>query len=226
MGTKEINEWGENLTQDVYQHWLNWRDGYSFSKSGFSVFYSRPNPNPDLLILGFNPGGDESAFRKDYDSHLPPEGFHDYFQEANGDYPLAKKMRKLFEDIGKTPTLRKSVKLNLIFFRSSHVNQWKQIEKPLRQEMEKYCFRKVEEAIRILQPRFILTEGIQTFQILKSILPGTSDPKFEPGSRGRAIFAKSIFEETPLLGIIHLTGARPSNAEFQNIARYLSEELG
>jgi len=225
MDTHEIEEWGEKLTQEVYQNWLTWKNNYSFSTSGFSVFYSRPRPNPDLLIFGFNPGGDDEGFKLERDSHLPDKDFHDYFQDGDGDYPLAKKMRGLFKAIGKEEILKNSVKLNLIFFRSTDKNQWKEIKKPLRQEMEKYCFSKVKDVINVLQPKVILTEGIQTFQILHAILPGTSDPKFEPGNRGRAIFAKSNSGGVPLIGIIHLTGARPSGTELQVIEELLSKEL-
>ena len=223
METQEIEEWGEKLTQDVCQHWETWKNDYSFSKSGFAVFYSRPRLNPDLLILGFNPGGDENAFDLKRDSRLPD--FHDYFQDGDGDYRLAQKMRGLFKDIDKEETLKNSVKLNLIFFRSTDKNQWNQINRPLRQEMEKYCLSKVREVIKVLNPKVILTEGIQTFQILHANLPQASPPQFESINGRRAMFAKSNFSGIPLLGIIHLSGARPSEEEMQSIKKILSKEL-
>ena len=32
MNTHEIEEWGEKLTQEVYQNWLTWKNNYSAYK--------------------------------------------------------------------------------------------------------------------------------------------------------------------------------------------------
>ncbi len=110
----ELKQWAENLLRETYEKWNSLEGKYEFWKSGFAVFYSPVYENPDLMVIGYNPGGNENDFNEKEALVIPAE--HDYFKWK---YSLAKKMKDIFSKINKTELLRMSVKLNLIFFRST-----------------------------------------------------------------------------------------------------------
>jgi len=56
----EIESWAEDLTKEFF---FECRSKYYFWKLGFKIFYGPVRKRPNLLILSFNPGGDEKSFR-------------------------------------------------------------------------------------------------------------------------------------------------------------------
>jgi hypothetical protein len=205
----DIERWAKGIREETLGKWDSLKDKYNFSKYGFDVFYSPIFENPDLMILGYNPGGDE-------DSNFTPESAlatrleHEYFTE---NYRLAVMMKTIFHKIDKIELLRKSVKLNLIFFRSRNKNQYITIPKNIRNEMEEFCFDKINQIISRLNPKVIITEGVQTFDILKRILEKSgllflSEPR-KPEEKGRRVCCKAEAGSMKIIGLLHLSGARP-----------------
>ena len=85
-------EWVNNLYTETKRIWKENGE----NKNGYAIFYSPPVFNPDIMIVGYNPGGGENSFDESKASIVPKE--HDYFpQKESDDYPMAKKMRKIFE---------------------------------------------------------------------------------------------------------------------------------
>jgi hypothetical protein len=137
-------------------------------------------------------------------------------------------MKEVFADIGEIEILRNSVKLNLIFFRTKREAKWKSIEKTLRQEMEDFCFEKVKDIIEHLQPKLIITEGIDTFNTLtRQVLQSPEKPTYDgdPKKSNMTIFAKGTYMNIPIIGLIHPSGARYSTEAFERIKSLLKTEL-
>jgi len=221
----EIREWADNLLKEVLEKWQSMKGRYDFHEYGFAVFYSPPYYNPELMLIGYNPGGRRDVFNPERDSTITSITGHEYFQN-DYDYALARKMRELFEGVRKTPLLRSSVKLNLNFFRSPTMADWKQIDLRVRRELESFCYRKVQEIVERLHPRCIIAEGMQTYQEVKSLLHAAPEKKeYQQGIRGRAIYARSTFNHHRLIGLIHPSGAHISNDEWQRLATYLQSDL-
>jgi len=143
-----------------------WKENGS-DKKGYSIFYSPPVFNPDIMIVGYNPGGGENSFDESNASIVPKE--HDYFP-PNGNYPLARNMRKIFEFAGMTEKLRGSVKFNLIFFRSRNK---KEITK--NKNLIDFCKNETNKIIINLKPKLILAEGIDTYKELLGITKGYNE---------------------------------------------------
>ena len=228
----DINKWAKDLSNQVYDEWKMSKNKYSFGENyGFAVFYSPVSENPNLMIIGYNPGGRENAFSKEREKATRIPEIHEYIQnkDKRKEYPIAGKMFNLFNDIGIIDWLEKSVKLNIIFFRSEKSKIWKSINRPSRREMEEFCFIKTKEIVDVLGPRYILTEGIATFRYLVSSVfkSGCEIPTFSPSpdQRKRCIYAKSKYESIPIIGIVHPTGAWPSNAEWSQIKGWLADDL-
>lgn len=217
----DIQEWAEDLVTEVYEKWETSEDKYNFSECGFRVFYSPVVPNPDLMIIGYNPNSDDKPFNREEDALLPE--FHEYLYHESR---IARKMKYLFEGIERDDWLENSVKLNLLFFKSENEAQWNTIDEDLRNDLEMFCFRKVNDIIDTLKPRYIITEGLNVFDILTtSVLMGCTKPEIIFGYTGRKIYARSSYGHTHIIGLVHLTKDRISYPEWNSVKDYLKTDL-
>ncbi len=214
----QLDQWAEGFIAEVDGVWSK----YPTLDAGYAVFYSPVTFNPDLMIVGFNPGGNSSSFVREKAMKLPDQ--HEYIQE---DYLIAKKMRALFENIGKLNVLKASVKTNLIFFRSPSAQAWAHVDPTARLELEEFCGTKIKEMVTKLKPKVILAEGIETYERLKVLFcPSITEEAVV--SKKRRVFISAKSSECTLLGIIHPTGSRISSSDWElirdNLKRSLSEE--
>jgi len=220
MITGDVDGFVNNLMKEVEQKWEKFQETLS---KGYAVFYSPVRMNPDLMIIGFNPGGDQKAFDRNRDRNPPP--IHEYIKE---DYRIANRMRKLFESMNCLETLKNSVKLNLIFFRSKDTEEWNKIDVTIRKELSTFCKDKVKLIIETLRPRIVLAEGITTYRVLKNeVLFGKACEKVIPHKNGgKIIHIMTNFSDfnLTLIGIRHPTGSRPnpSDSEWKMIGDKLS----
>ena len=140
-------------------------------------------------------GGDENSFNEEIIS-IPKE--HEYFTE---NYKLARNVKFIFEEANLTSILKDRVKFNLLFFRSKTAKDIQ--DKNLIQFSEE----KVLEILNELKPKYIVTEGFDTFEKLKELVNGTEEELIKTDNR--AILVVGIAGDgTPLIEMIHPSGAR------------------
>lgn len=222
-----LEKWAEELRKEVC---LKWKEYEEKLPKGFELFYSPVRMSPDVMIIGFNPGGGTDDV-KCYEEPEPlaEHGYITYGLPRPGKKPyrLAEKMYQLFKEMGHEKTLQNSVKLNLIFFRSGDIKEWNNMDKVARKDLDNFCCEKVKNVISTLQPKLILTEGLLTYRRLKDLMPigkkGEKEDVFPIGSR---TLVRSIDSEPiKLTGIRHPTGGRPplKNEEWQKIIPELTQ---
>jgi len=218
---KEIIEFGEKIIQDTFQKWKDSQNQYDFWNYGFGVFYSPIYYQPDLMIIGYNLGGTEKDFKLDESVIIPEE--HEYFVY---DYKLARKQKDIWGRLNKINMLKESVKLNLNFFRSRNITQWKTINKSLRKEIEIFCASKVKEIIFKVQPKVILVEGMKTYDELFFKVFNVLSVNSETIKRNkRRIFTKSVYDNKDIIGIIHPSGCRLAYEDFELIISSLKDAI-
>ena len=215
----DVQAWARTLTHDVRSKWEDLRKQSSAFEAGYAVFYSPVKLKPELMIIGYNPGGGVADFDLEKSMEVPRT--HDYL----AGYRLAKKMRSLFDEIGKPDLLTSSVKMNLIFFRSASAAEWSQIAPGVREDAESFCFGKVTETIETLQPKRILAEGIKTYSHLRRLL-SMSGQEESILSNGRSLVRTCSSSKVELIGIIHPTGSRISRDDWsliqENVTRLVA----
>jgi hypothetical protein len=223
---KQIEDWAKNLTEEVDRKWEA-SAKEALGECGYAVFYSPVRMRPDLMIIGFNPGGRKDSFNRDEAKSIPNQ--HEYRTYRNEQtYPIAGKMYKLFEDLKNVRLLEQSVKTNIIFFRTKDEKQWKSLEHGMKSKLEAFCMKKVKEIVETLEPRLIFTEGFQAFDRLKrTLLLSEKKPVVSEGKRKRRIVHRANNEAYRLFGMRHPTGqwSRPSEEEWKVIKRQLEEEV-
>lgn len=195
------------------------------------MFYSPVRPNPDVMIIGFNPGGSTENFRcSEKCEPLKEHGYITYGRQepCKDSYPIATKMYELFCKMGYETTLQNSVKFNLIFFRSQDITEWNRIDKRIRKDLESFCQQKVKNIITTLQPKVILAEGLLTYRRLKDLLYIVQNGEKEdvvPTNGPRALVKSIDAEHIRLIGMRHPTGGRPpvQGEEWPIISQKLAE---
>ncbi len=218
----EINKWAEDLTAEVSRKWKDSANRYEFSASGFRVFSSPVRPCPDLMVIGYHPGNEDKPFNRKEDFRIPVR--HEY---GHDDSKLAKKMQYLFEGIDRDEWLSLCIKVHLIFFFSdSESQQWESLKKDIRDDLEMFCFRKVNDIVDTVKPRYIVTEGLNVFDILlDSVLMGCDKPEVKIGVGGRKIYARSRYGHTHIIGLPNLAKDVISYPDWNDVKKYLKLDL-
>jgi len=217
------DEWAEAVQQDVYE---NWKENHEDWEHGVKIFYSPVHDETDLLILGFQPGGDASSFqglREQFENNdfSTPENHH-YVDRG---WSLAEEMRVLFD--GYEQILSDSVASNVVFFRSPDTSEWDTLPYDRRTSMENFCWNYVEELINRVDPSAVLAIGIRTFDEVTGRL-GTDTEVLEKRGQDRLV-ASSTGSTPRVVGTMHLTGARIANEDrkrlHQETRKLLEEEI-
>lgn len=203
----------EKLVKDIYcetyEFWKKNKDRYKNSDKGFAVFYSPVKINPKLMIIGLNPGwkkGDE--FNEKKACEIPEK--HDYvaYEGQMDDYDLAIIQRDFFKQMDLTEELQNSVKLNLIFFRTSDTTELKSLN--IYKELKAFSKDKVKLIIDTIRPRIILTEGIGVFDELIGMFGATDQETLISDVKGRILDSAKIGNSL-IVGMIHPSGKFTKN---------------
>jgi hypothetical protein len=212
-----IQSWAENLTREVYEAWKN---RYSDWDAGIKVFYSQPIEDPELVIIGYQPGGNYTHFKNEDEDKFAKGNFTISKNEfITTGYRMAKRMREFFgpEHID---VLEKSVIFPLVFFRAPRISTWRSWGNS--KEAEMFCFLKIEEIIQKLKPKTILVLGLATYEKMSTFLK-MNDEMFlylETKEKGkRKVGATAITDRVRVFAMLHPTGARISNEHRKELKR-------
>lgn len=208
----DLEPWAESIVQEVYE---TWKTKFSFWRQGVKIFYSPVRKSPDVMIVGHNPGGDESSFAEDLkkfergDFSLP-----DANEYLVRNYLIARRMRDFFHD---RSVLENSVTFNLIFFRSKDVRLWNSLPLDKRTEMEAYCRAKFRQIVERLKPRIILAEGMKTFDDIARTLAPIRMRSVVRTPRGVRLVCVGSAGDVVLFGMPHPSGSRINGKDWNRI---------
>ena len=194
---------------DLYKETNEMRRQNGKDPKGYAIFYSPVVINPKIVLIGYNPGGDESSF-DEKNINIPAE--HEYI---SSDYKMARNVKKIFEAADLKDELSKSVKFNLIFFRTK-------LAKDINNKMLiRFSEQKALDVLERLQPENIIAEGFKTYERLKKLLPADNEEIIR--YKERAILIRSMTSNRRnLVGMKHPSGARGvSNAVLEEIGKNL-----
>jgi hypothetical protein len=222
---KDIKEFGIDIIQETHQKWMSNKNKYDIGNYGFGVFYSPIYFQPDLMIIGYNVGGSDKDFNESECLTIPKE--HEYILY---DYKLARIQKYIWGSLNRTDALKNSIKLNLNFFRSKNISQWRSIPKEIRTELENFCSCKVKAIISKLEPKLIIAEGMQTYDELLGKVFGMAtsdsfDNEIKIRNRRMRIFTKISYHNKNILGIAHPSGCRLSVEDIQSIISNLRKYI-
>ncbi|RNJ61507.1 MAG: hypothetical protein EDM03_15505 [Porphyrobacter sp. IPPAS B-1204] len=208
----------------VNELWLEHRDDLFGGACGFSVLSGAPIERPPVLIIGANPGFGADDNQPCVERTWPARS---YIQDAQ--WPLARKVRAIFAEAGRSSDLDRAVQTNFLFFKSSTIKRaddsrypWEAVASGVRTKLERWCAREVEELVNVLEPEIVLVLGIAPFDVhaqdARTVLMDRS-------GRRRLLVAGRIAGR-PAIGILHPTGAQVAGEDWSRVAAVLAERLG
>ncbi len=221
MSDTNPEHWAEQVTRDVYEFW---KTKFPDWKAGIKTWYSPVRMNPELTIVGLNPGGGELHFKREGDKDRFERGdfstpkVNQYLRppDSHNPYPMTTKMQKFFE--GREPILRDSVAFQMVFFRSSKYAELRQeLGTESAKEIEIFCLRKVKEILDVLKPKTLLILGFRTFYTMQKHFGDFTDERDVAGKK-RRIATECEWKGVPVFVLKHPTGARISASDW-DIAR-------
>lgn len=207
MYSNNIKQFGSDIFSETKKKWDEYKGkSLIIEHNGFAVFYSPFNRNPDLMIIGHNPGIGNNDGEFDWKREATIPDVHDYIRM---EYRLAIKQNRLWTEMDRLEILQNSVKINLLFFRSQNIAEWNGIEKEIRKPLEDFCIDKVKEIIEHLKPKKILCEGVGTFDIfINRVLKPKTQPLEIRNRENKRLFISAIYnDDFDIIGIPHPTGA-------------------
>jgi hypothetical protein len=189
---------------------------------GYRILYGPPVVHPGYLFLGDQPGGrGTDSVRTDQLQGCPTEC--EYGLDKRELRKAGWKSTKLAVNMQKiwgVPVLKKSTGLNAIFFRAPR-DEWPRLETGLRIELEKFSLERARRIIEILQPKRLVVIGFKTFRPLAT----SAHRQVEVWRNGRSLVERSEIWGVPAFGVIHLSGAHLSGADFDAIKAYFGERI-
>ena len=216
------NEYAVEIINKVESEW---KSKAKYYKNGYAVFYGRVNVNSRLMLIGANPGGQQTKrnWKKEALNQLDKDMEYIKYCDSN-DYQLAKKTCAVFRKNGHLELLKAAVKTNLIFFRSKDLESLQQ-----KKAAEKFCHPIVLQSIKNIRPKILLCEGMGVLDRVKSFFPERDlEPirEYKRNSRKYSSY-RYIDGDSPkiLIGITHLSGSRPSKEDINQITEYLKKDI-
>ncbi|MEO1034997.1 MAG: hypothetical protein AAFX44_05485 [Pseudomonadota bacterium] len=220
-GEAEVTEYCEGVYQRTYELWRSLEDQFPTWGCRFGILYGPPSFRPDLLIVGRNPGFNPDDLFDEEVVTWPSE--NEYIRKH---WPLAKKLRMVFDDAGKGSLLANSLGTNKLFFKSKSIAReksglgWQDNPLAIRQRLEGFCSKELTNLIDFLEPKTVLALGLSVFD---EMADSTDRDLLSFKNRRLARFGSS--NGRPMIGVIHPTGARVSNEDWSIVASELSREL-
>ncbi len=218
-----MKKWVREIYHDTYKFWKQNKDRYSNIYKGFAIFYSPVRINPTLMVFGLNPGWTKNDIFNEATACNMPEK-HDYFTyvgDTRNDYELAMVMRGLFEYMDLTEVLKTSVKLNLIFFRTSDEELKSQT---VYNEMKNFSKEKNKLILEKINPRVILTEGLGVYDEMINMFEGTDQKTLIKDDQGNRVLMSGKIGNSTIIGMIHPSGQFTKN-HFQKNKDKIAREI-
>ncbi len=182
------------------------------SALGYRILYGPPFEEPEILFVGDQPGGGETAASESARlGHL--ESWPSECDFANAEWRLAKRMREIWSP----EFLATCVAMNANFFRAPSSAAWSQVRSESRQALEMLSLRWCERIAEAIRPRQVIIIGFRTFRRLTAGTPVVI------GRRGPLAFSGQLWS-APTTGIMHLSGARISAADRRSLATHLNPD--
>lgn len=115
-----------------------------------------PTCEPDLLVIGINPGGSES-FRKTRTKEEVSQGYNIYdVREGHiclDNLKMVRKLSRVFATTLLQNALATATTMNIYYFNTQNVQE---LDSVLNQEIRVFCQQKLRELIHIVKPKHIL----------------------------------------------------------------------
>ncbi len=216
----DLDAYCQQVYQRIKRAWLDMPPSFTTKECRFSILYGPPIFNPDIMIIGTNPGYNPADL---YDAEIDTWPSENEYWIKN--WPLAKKLRKFFSAAGIEHVLKKSVGTNFLFFKSRAIESdskglcWGDNPIKLRKDLEEICLTEVRRLVDKVQPKLIVVLGFGVFDKYCIVSQDVHSPT------GDVIGRSGTFCGVNTIGIKHPTGARVSDANMTLVIEHIKSQI-
>jgi hypothetical protein len=221
MGQKETEEYARGMYERVNQKWRDTGSRIFDGACGFSILGGPPRFGAELLTAGPNPGFGADDHQPHVEASWPKRSCL-----LHGTWHLPNQLRSIFK-AGLEHILEGAVHTNFLFFKSSTIkkpsrSRWNSLPKPLRDELQDFCFEELKGYVKVSQPNAILVLSTDAFD--KHATNPDTLLRDKKGKR-RLLMQGQIFGVSAY-GVIHPTGARVDGEDWPRAARCIAKSMG
>ena len=166
-------------------------EAYEFAQSfrgvddGMTVLYGPPIAAPEVMIISAQGGADQRFVQTSWPIELA-------YANAQTTFRFGNRLRKGFGEAQMADTLaHRTVATNIAFPQAESFDEWLASKKAPLWLARSICW--VEELIRLMQPKIVLTYGKYAFGYLTD------------STKGRGIVAETTYRSIPVVGCGHLS---------------------
>jgi hypothetical protein len=208
----------ENYCSDIYAETkvFYWPIHDDCGQQGYQILLGPPLNEPPLLFLGYQPGRGLKSPEEErsYGSEDRWPAQSEYVTES---WRLAQNLRGMFG----AELLSRCVGLNAIFVRSPTMAAYGQINRQIRLAIAEFCLSRVEKIVRTMRPKLVVAVGLGTLRLFDC-----EGERLTSSVSGRLIAQRGEIGSYPALGTLHLSGARISNSDRQQIRDHILNTAG
>ncbi|MFD1612768.1 hypothetical protein ACFSCW_13250 [Sphingomonas tabacisoli] len=205
----------------INELWCEHREDIFGGACGFSILSGPPAHRPPLLVIGANPGFGANDHGPDVEICWPTTSYI-----GSATWPLAGKLRYIFERAGKGGLLDHALQTNFLFFKSSSLKKesryrWFNLPGHLRSKLEGICAAELFELISMIEPRLILVLGLDPFDTYATGV----DTVLRDRNGKRRLLVKGYIAGLPAVATLHPTGAQVANEDWMRVSDWLRQNV-
>ena len=225
---QNLNNWLQEVANGCYQIAVN--SAYNMDMD-FYVFQSNVSFQPELMIIGSNPGGNKeySTMNREQGRERRTAnnlGISDHNQFlVNDGWGSMRSLCELFSGPILRPVFEKAVITNIVYFNTGNFQELRKRMNQGGREALQFCVKKNMELIRLVSPKHLLLMGIPARDNLRPYFDKPLQSLFTPVEK------YNLIQETTLNGIPTYCIHHPSRnykfntGENQNLKRAMFEKI-
>jgi len=219
-----LHSWAVRFTQEIYQFYIEHLPDW---ESGLKVFYNDVQHNPNLMIMGFQPGGGKEDYEREDKSNYETGMFAPPITCAysESDWRFSVKLRALLDYNTRPHTLDNAVSLQLVCFRAASIACWNQ---RTNKRVNHFCYQKTKEAIHKINPKILLVIGFRTYDLLKSKVFQTIEHTNEivtSTADGKRLHILAHSNGMKIIATPHISGAWLTKEKLEQIRKFADTHI-
>ncbi|MYA59935.1 MAG: hypothetical protein F4X40_05175 [Chloroflexi bacterium] len=189
----------EAAVQHIFDEAYGFARQFGGVDNGMTVLYGPPIAAPDVMIVSAQGGADELFVQTSWPTELA-------YLNPNTTFRFGNRLRRGFEEGQLADTLaHRTVATNIAFPQAKSFDRWLESRKAPAWLARSICW--VDELIRLMQPKVILTYGKHAFGYLTD------------STKSKGDVAETTYRHIPVLGCGHLSQGTSSDEHNRALTR-------
>ncbi len=225
MSKTDLTAYAEDLYRRVGDIWNERKHELFNGQCGYSLLSGPPLYEPDLMIIGANPGfGKADVGGKPHTEPTWPE--RSYINDAQlSNWRLAHRIRDLFSSEALKPMLENAMQTNFQFFASGSVSRasplrWDALPEGIKSDLKTFCQNEITKLVYLSKPKLVLIVGFASFDAFCH-----DKVNLTWNWKSHRLLSEGRFGGVKALAVPHLSTARIRTEDWLNLKREIEKAI-